>query len=364
MQYNKKISEDNRGFSLLELIVTVVILALVTAPFLSSFVTASNTNVKSKRIQEANELSQYIIEQCKAMSLDKIESASVYNLTVTGGEKKEDYNIDNTDKAYDKDSTSYAWTISGSELPEGYSDNYSADVKITPVKSVVNADEAIPEIDDVNKENCMVLRQKIYKNDSMYSDLFRRDINIYIDYDSTAPDKKYSVTYSITYLNHYHTSMGKVEETFNYDEVPSVYLLYTPVSSEDSINVYNRIDSSGFGADGDKKVNLYLIEQAQPDGSLIMQPGRQRIKENVTDSIHTTSLENLLYTDGAGFKNTVIYSNIKDSSKTINDIKDKNDTVNASVKTIKVDTLYDIDVTIKYSGKEVSTFSSTKLELN
>ena len=50
MQYNGKISEDNRGFSLLELIVTVVILALVTAPFLSSFVTASDTNVKAKRI--------------------------------------------------------------------------------------------------------------------------------------------------------------------------------------------------------------------------------------------------------------------------------------------------------------------------
>ena len=44
MKFNKKLNGDNRGFTLIELIVTVVILALVTAPFLSSFVSAGKTN--------------------------------------------------------------------------------------------------------------------------------------------------------------------------------------------------------------------------------------------------------------------------------------------------------------------------------
>ena len=57
---NEKENSNDKGFTLIEVIITVIILALVTAPFLSSFVSASKTNMKSKRVQEANELSQSV----------------------------------------------------------------------------------------------------------------------------------------------------------------------------------------------------------------------------------------------------------------------------------------------------------------
>ena len=82
MNYEKKMNENNEGFTLLEVLLTVVILALVTAPFLSSFVTASKANLKSKRIQEANELGEYIIEQFKATSVDQL--VTTYKLTADG----------------------------------------------------------------------------------------------------------------------------------------------------------------------------------------------------------------------------------------------------------------------------------------
>ncbi|MBQ3545042.1 MAG: type II secretion system protein [Lachnospiraceae bacterium] len=344
-----KINKDNRGFSLLELIVTVVILAIVTAPFLSSFVTASNTNVKSKRIQEANELSQYVIEQCKAMSLDKIENE--YSAT-----KDANYKIDSGSSVYDKVSTKYTWTIDNTELPSGYSDNYSADVEIVPIKAIINSNEAIPEIDDVNKKGCTVLKEKINKFDASYSSLVggSKKLAIEISYDSTiGVTKPYSVKYQLDYMDFGNVVQGTHTETFSYTNIPSVYLLYAPMSVNDRIEVVNNIPNDKFSSG--EKVNVYIMKQKCFIGDLDI----NKISFSELSSSYT--LNSLIYgSDSAKLNNTIIYTNIKDTTGLYND---KGDTVNDTIKTIKIDTLYDIDVTIKYSGKEVSKFRATKIEM-
>ncbi|SHO53937.1 type IV pilus modification PilV family protein [Anaerocolumna xylanovorans] len=69
-QQRKK--ENNNGFSLVELLVSIVILAIITVPLLSYFVSSSAYNTKAKTSQDAVALSQSIIENCKDKSIEDI----------------------------------------------------------------------------------------------------------------------------------------------------------------------------------------------------------------------------------------------------------------------------------------------------
>lgn len=359
MQKMNKISKDNKGFTLVELIVTVVILALVTAPFLSSFVTASNTNSKSIRLQEANELSQYIIEQCKAMSFDDIKTE--YGLDTTSGTIDEAYQISPTEDNYDDKSTQYKWEISGAKgnLPSQYPEKYSAEVTITPVKSVVNSDEAIPVVDKVDKDKCAVFVNNISRYDKTTPGAVRKILTINVDKEMFGVDPPYTVTYEIKYLDGWGNSLNTIKETFRYDSAkgaPSVYILYTPLNNggDDEIVFYNALASSEYL--DDEKVSVYIVEQKDlmtgnmSDTQVTFQgtfsnPTISRVK--LSDIINDNSSLPPL--------NTVIYTNIG----TIND--DKNDGLNKVVMTKKIDTLYDIEVKVSYAGKHISTYKSTKI---
>lgn len=68
----KRLKENDRGFSLVEVLVAVMILAIVITPFLHSFVTTANTNRKAKENHRATVLAQSIVENCKAETLESI----------------------------------------------------------------------------------------------------------------------------------------------------------------------------------------------------------------------------------------------------------------------------------------------------
>jgi prepilin-type N-terminal cleavage/methylation domain-containing protein len=57
---------DNRGVTLIELLVAITILALVTVPLLHSFITATSTNTKAKRVLEATTAGENVFEELKA----------------------------------------------------------------------------------------------------------------------------------------------------------------------------------------------------------------------------------------------------------------------------------------------------------
>ncbi len=64
--------KDNRGLSLVELIIAIIILAIVITPFLRSFVTSANTNQKAKRIMRATSVAENIMEAMKPLTLEEI----------------------------------------------------------------------------------------------------------------------------------------------------------------------------------------------------------------------------------------------------------------------------------------------------
>lgn len=68
----KQFWEDNRGLSLIEVLVAMVLLSIVVIPFLHAFITAANTNNKAKEIHRATIVAQSVMEGFKAETLEDI----------------------------------------------------------------------------------------------------------------------------------------------------------------------------------------------------------------------------------------------------------------------------------------------------
>lgn len=65
-------AKDNRGSSLVELILSIAILTIVLLPILNSFVVAAKANAESKRVQAQNVIVQDIMEEMKSKKLEDI----------------------------------------------------------------------------------------------------------------------------------------------------------------------------------------------------------------------------------------------------------------------------------------------------
>ena len=68
---------NNKGFSLVELMIATVILAIIVAPLLHSFVTAAHTTVKSRQMGDATLASENIAEAVEAAPLKDLLSSEV-----------------------------------------------------------------------------------------------------------------------------------------------------------------------------------------------------------------------------------------------------------------------------------------------
>ena len=64
--------KNNQGLTLVELIVSIAILAIIVLPLLTSFVQATRTNVKAKNKQYATEAAQNIMEGLQNVSLEDV----------------------------------------------------------------------------------------------------------------------------------------------------------------------------------------------------------------------------------------------------------------------------------------------------
>jgi len=75
---NMSISKDNRGLTLLELIIGITILTIIAVPLLHSFVTSAATARKSEIYENATAAAENEIETIEATDLDDyIRSASI-----------------------------------------------------------------------------------------------------------------------------------------------------------------------------------------------------------------------------------------------------------------------------------------------
>lgn len=103
--------QDNRGFSLVELIIAIAILAFVVAPILRAFVSSARTNNKAQRMLSATTVAQNVMEEVKG---------TAFKTLIKAGTDKE---VDDTQKAKGK------YTITYKNLEAG-GKKYTATVKL------------------------------------------------------------------------------------------------------------------------------------------------------------------------------------------------------------------------------------------
>lgn len=72
VQKSNQNRQQNKGFTLIEVLISITILAIIAAPMLHAFVTSARTNAKSAKLLDATTLSQNIMEEFKAGSLEDI----------------------------------------------------------------------------------------------------------------------------------------------------------------------------------------------------------------------------------------------------------------------------------------------------
>lgn len=64
--------KQNKGFTLVEVLIAITILAIIVTPLLHAFVTSSRTNAKAKQLMKATTLAQNVMEELKANSLEEV----------------------------------------------------------------------------------------------------------------------------------------------------------------------------------------------------------------------------------------------------------------------------------------------------
>lgn len=107
----KSIKNNNTGFTLLEVLVAVIILAVVSVPLLRSFATAAQTNRKSKIEEKCTTAAENVFESFRDVPVEELINK---------------FDIDDDNKVeYDADDETYTFTIKdqnliGSNMPEGY----------------------------------------------------------------------------------------------------------------------------------------------------------------------------------------------------------------------------------------------------
>ena len=73
-QLNRRNKASNAGFSLVELLIAVTILAIIVIPLLHLFVTSTRINVKSRQMLRATTVAQDIMEGLKAYTLEEVRT--------------------------------------------------------------------------------------------------------------------------------------------------------------------------------------------------------------------------------------------------------------------------------------------------
>lgn len=199
---NRKL--NNKGFSLIEVLIAVAILAIVTLPILKAFSTSAMVNRNARRQENANTAASAITEQFKSMTVGRLVE-KYGDTTKYGRGDKETVDGDTeggsyTDKAYEYNpdtgnykfyvtsrDKSYYEGINGEEFyveveldPKQYEDQYDLNGDlITDNDNTLNNINSydMPKFSDINSKENYVVRDILYKYDNDAKGDFIKQIN-------------------------------------------------------------------------------------------------------------------------------------------------------------------------------------------
>lgn len=199
---NRKL--NHKGFSLIEVLIAVAILAIVSLPILKAFSTSAMVNRNARRQENANTAASAITEQFKSMTVgslvEKYGDTTKYGFgeKVTGDGESGDGSYTNKAYEYDADTGRYTFYvtsrdksyyegINGEEFyvevelnPKQYENQYDLSGNLitdndNPSNNINSYD--MPKFSDINSKENYVVRDILYKYDNDAKGNFIAQIN-------------------------------------------------------------------------------------------------------------------------------------------------------------------------------------------
>lgn len=279
---------NNCGFSLVEVLISIVILALIATPLLKHFVTIYKMNIKSNNLQKETLLAQNLFEDIKAKTLIEIEDEyddatghtnipnEIYYLA-----KK---NIEYTGKKYDAlitlDATPYR--IQNPMDPSGEKIGYNTFQM--PIIADINIPKNILAIESYETElavatlygnhiNYIAEQRELHKDEPSFSiseaspsdirEQLTKRINVEISKDVGIIKAKVEFYFSCPAIEGCGNEMYTVTDKTFHSTIGDVYVFYYPTYS-DSLAITKDITIS----DG---IDVYVVRQ-EPNTSITSIP--------------------------------------------------------------------------------------------
>lgn len=265
----KKRQVNNNGFSLVELLVSITILAILVVPLLNSFVTAARTNAKAKRVLEATTAGQNLVEQIKAKSVDDfVNGATSITLMDVAGNPIVDENGNpycKYEKTMSLDVNGQAYDVVATMNPEKYLGTEANDYNSASIPQISNMNEKVSAflIMDTGDD----LRAVTSLNLEAYSDPERQAAyvasvqrEIVIDITKNSSDV-ITVTGTLSYRDNEGNELSPYyrHELYSGDSLENVFVCFTPLS--DLQDGAYRNETIIVNNENNVPVKLYLVKQ-------------------------------------------------------------------------------------------------------
>ena len=259
-----KKNKDNKGFTLLEIIVAIMILSIVSIPLIHTFVTSAKVNQKAKRVQDATDVAQSVAEYFTNTDMSTLlNMAGLDEDDLAGGSTINFTNL--TD-----------WRSAGSStyFMGANDEQFTVDVSMTPRGEDSSSGSygvysyTVPELKDLYGDDAVTVMKQIYKDDSKASASATKKTEIDINIDEDG-DYKYTVKVSYDGTSYSGAiTFGSGTITDDAEAFPAIFLMYKVY---DEISLSDKIDINITYEDSDynnkRMVNLFFIQQEVIDAA-------------------------------------------------------------------------------------------------
>lgn len=170
--------KNNQGFSLLELMIAVIILAIIIVPMLRGFVSSHRVNAKSRHLMRATTLAQ---DEMEIFEKEKLEDLLVMEDTDPAGNKTPRYTVDekktqNTDAdGKVQEHVTYRFKREGVINDESGRDMFDVVVTLNPTVTPDGAPDGVYE--DTNMEKLLVMNTVSGVDSATYIQRVRNEVN-------------------------------------------------------------------------------------------------------------------------------------------------------------------------------------------
>ena len=110
----KRLKNNNKGFTLLEVLVSMIVFTVVAVPLLRAFATSAQTNAKAKLQMKSTTAAENIMERIKSMDKDELDSFEATYTTGSGTERHREFILTNSSTSSDLNDEMKA------DLPDGF----------------------------------------------------------------------------------------------------------------------------------------------------------------------------------------------------------------------------------------------------